>query len=198
MSHTSEKRWPYIVGVAEEAATKMVNVLLEAESIYQELLELYAFVGNDAQALADQLFFDDWSKRSTQGDQAILAVDFVGGSLDSVTINNGGTGYADGVGYIYSIPGGGGDAAISYDVVAGVVSNAAVESPGTTYGDATDQPLNSFPAAGFIPDTEANADELARATDLIAAGTSLHEIYQAADNVAVSQEDRLVQLRRFT
>jgi len=49
-----------------------------------------------------------------------------------------------------------------------------------------------------VLDTEANSEEVAKATDLINAVTALHELYQAATNVSVSQEDRFAQLRRMT
>lgn len=198
MSHTSEKRWPFVRDAAAEAATTMVAVLLAAESAYKELQELYAFVGSTAQGLADQLFLEDWQARSTQGVQAVLTVDFVAGAVDAVTVNNGGTGYTDGVGFTFVVQGGDGLGTISYDVVAGVVGNASVANAGGTYGDALGQPLVGFPAAGSVADTEANAEEVAKAQDLIDAATSLHEMYQAADNVAVPAEDRFTQLRRFT
>lgn len=198
MSHTSEKRWPLVAEGATEVASAMVHILLQAESAYQELLELYAYAGNTAQGLADLLFKEDWEGRSTQGVQAVLSMDVVGGIVTDVTVNDGGTGYADGIGYIYPIQGGAGDATISYDVVAGVVGNAAVDAGGTTYTDGTGVNVVGFPAAGQIPETQANAEEVAKATDLVAAATSLHEMYQAADNVAVAAEDRFTQLRRFT
>lgn len=46
-------------------------------------------------------------------------------------------------------------------------------------------------------ETEANAAEVAKAQDAIDAMTSLHELYQAATNVAVAQEDRILDLRRM-
>ena len=49
-----------------------------------------------------------------------------------------------------------------------------------------------------ILDTEANATELAMTQDLVDAITAAHELYQAANNQAVSQEDRLAQLRRMS
>ncbi len=49
-----------------------------------------------------------------------------------------------------------------------------------------------------VYDTQANAAEVAKATDLINAITAAHELYQAANNVAVVQEDRLAQLRRMS
>ena len=49
-----------------------------------------------------------------------------------------------------------------------------------------------------VLDTEANATEVAKTTDLINAVTAMHEIYQAANNVIVAQEDRFAQLRRMS
>lgn len=49
-----------------------------------------------------------------------------------------------------------------------------------------------------VYDTQANAIEVAKTTDLINAITAAHELYQAANNVAVTQEDRLAQLRRMS
>lgn len=47
-------------------------------------------------------------------------------------------------------------------------------------------------------DTQANAEEVVKAQDLIDAVTALHQLYQAADNVSVSQVDRFSQLRRMS
>ena len=49
-----------------------------------------------------------------------------------------------------------------------------------------------------VLDTEANVVEVAKATDLINAVTSMHELYQAATNVSVAQEDRFAQMRRMS
>jgi len=49
-----------------------------------------------------------------------------------------------------------------------------------------------------VLDTEANAAEVSKATDLINAVTAMHELYQAANNVVTTQEDRFAQLRRMT
>ncbi len=48
-----------------------------------------------------------------------------------------------------------------------------------------------------IFDTEANAEEVAKTQDAIDAITAVHQLYQSASNVVVSQEDRLSQLRRM-
>ena len=47
------------------------------------------------------------------------------------------------------------------------------------------------------PDNVASAEEIAKATDLVDAMTAAHEIWQAANNVAVAQEDRMNALRRM-
>jgi len=198
MAHTSEYRWPLVVESASEISKKIVDILLEAESKYQDLLELYAYVGSTAQALADQLFFDDWSIRSNPGVQAILTYDATGGVITGVTVVNGGTGYTDGVGYLVPVQGGDGSGLIAYDVVAGVVTNATVDSAGTTYSGGSGLALNGFAEPESIPETQASAEEVAKAQDLVDAMGAIHEIYQAADNVAVGQEDRFVQVRRFT
>jgi len=128
--HTSEKRWRRNQtptsgqGISEKTASMAANVvstLLEAEQLYLEMLELYQFVGSTPQALANQLFKEDWQDR--ESDQ--------------------------------------------------------IGNPG-------------------VYDTEANAIELAMTQDLINAITAAHELYQAANNVAVAQEDRFAQLRRMS
>ena len=47
-------------------------------------------------------------------------------------------------------------------------------------------------------DTEANATEVAKAQAAIDAVTAMHQLYQAADNVAVTQDDRFAALRRMS
>ena len=49
-----------------------------------------------------------------------------------------------------------------------------------------------------VLDTEANSDEVAKVTDLIDAVTAMHQLYQAANNVSVSQADRFADLRRMS
>ena len=198
MSHSSEKRWDQVAAKAEEAAVKMVDSLLHVESIYQDLLELYAYVGSTAQALADQLFKETWQNRSTPGLQAQMTVDVTAGAVTAVAITQGGTGYVDAVGYQLTVSGGANDAIISYDVVGGVITNAAVVAGGSTYPDGAGQVVNGIPAPNPVPDTEANAEEVAKAQDLIDVMTSVHELYQAADNVPVGAEDRFAKMRRFT
>lgn len=52
-------------------------------------------------------------------------------------------------------------------------------------------------AARSSPNNVASAEEIAKAGDLIAAMQALHQLYQAADNVAVTQADRLTPMRRM-
>lgn len=47
------------------------------------------------------------------------------------------------------------------------------------------------------PNNVASAEEIAMAQDLIDAMTAAHQLYQAANNVAVTQADRMTDLRRF-
>jgi len=128
--HTSEKRWRRNQtptsgqGISDQTsamASSVVSVLLQAEQLYLEMLELYQYVGSTPQGLADQLFYEDWVNRESD----------------------------------------------------------PIGNPG-------------------VLDTQANALELVMTTDLIAAITSSHELYQAANNVVVTQEDRLAQLRRMS
>ena len=128
--HTSEKRWRSNqgqdsgAGVSEIVKTSAIGVidsLSQAETMYQDMLELYTYAGGTAQLLADQLFYEDWVTRESD----------------------------------------------------------PIGNPG-------------------VLDTQANTVEVAKTTDLIAAATSLHELYQAANNVATTTEDRFAQLRRMS
>lgn len=65
------------------------------------------------------------------------------------------------------------------------------------YEDWVDRESDPIGNPGVL-DTEANANEVQKATDLINAVTSMHELYQAANNVSVAQEDRFAQLRRMS
>ena len=69
---------------------------------------------------------------------------------------------------------------------------------GRQYPIGNGQTVTSFPLAGGVSETVANADEVAKAQALFDAVTALHELYQAADNTAVATEDRLAQIRRMT
>lgn len=68
--HTSEKLWDKNkfgdIGVGETVNNACIQVLFAlnlSEEAYQDLLELWTFVGGTDQAVADQLFFDIWSIR---------------------------------------------------------------------------------------------------------------------------------------
>ena len=72
--HTSEKRWRNNqnndagVGMSElvtESCNGILSALEEAENKYQDMLELYVYVGSTAQLLADQLFYEDWVSRES-------------------------------------------------------------------------------------------------------------------------------------
>ncbi len=73
--HTSEKRWRRNQtqtsgrGFSEEVTelcTAMLDVLYKAEQIGLELEEMQDYLEDDsAQALADQLFRDEWSRRES-------------------------------------------------------------------------------------------------------------------------------------
>lgn len=72
--HSSEKRWRNNMnqdsgtGVSDlisDSCATVLRGLEEAESLYQELLEVYQYVGGTAQLLADQLFYEDWVQRES-------------------------------------------------------------------------------------------------------------------------------------
>lgn len=52
-------------------------------------------------------------------------------------------------------------------------------------------------AARTSPDNVASQEEIDKATDLINAMTAAHQLYQAANNVAILQADRLTDMRRM-
>jgi len=72
--HTSEKRWRSnqtnssgtgVSILVNGAAQTVINGLTDAETMYQDLLELYTYVGSTAQLLADQLFYEEWVVRES-------------------------------------------------------------------------------------------------------------------------------------
>lgn len=70
--HSSEKRWDKNqfgdVGVGQQvrdAANRVVGALADAEELYQDLLELWQFAGGTDQLMADQLFLEVWSARTS-------------------------------------------------------------------------------------------------------------------------------------
>jgi hypothetical protein len=124
----------------------------------------------------------------------------VGGVLSNPQISVAGTGYTDGnyninITLTNSTPNSG---RLSYTVDGGVVTAVSILTAASGYPLGTGQIVTSFPLAGGVSDTTANADELAKAQALFDAITALHELYLAADNNAVATEDRLAQLRRMT
>jgi len=113
MAHSSEMRWVGASAMVAQAALAAIQSLNTAEEIYQELFEVFTYVGATNQLLADQFFTE------------IIAEE--------------------------------------------------TRSP-----------------------AEANAAEVALVADLKSAIVSLHELYQALNNVAVSQSDRATDLRRMS
>ena len=74
VGHTSEKRWRNnqtndsgtgVSILVNAAAATVINGLTDAETMYNDLLELYSFAGGTAQLLADQLFYEDWVNRES-------------------------------------------------------------------------------------------------------------------------------------
>ena len=53
-------------------------------------------------------------------------------------------------------------------------------------------------AARSSPENVASQEEIDKATDLVNAMTAAHQLYQAANNVAVTQADRFSSLRRMS
>ena len=124
----------------------------------------------------------------------------VGGVLSNPQISIAGTGYTDGnfninITLTNSTPNAG---LLSYTISGGVVTAVSILTAASGYPLGTGQIVTSFPLAGGVSDTVANADEVAKAQAAFDAITALHELYLAADNTAVATEDRLVQLRRMT
>ena len=210
-AHTSEKRWyanqnpngnESVANRVQDAAVEVINGLGNAERMYGEMQELFTFAGGTMQSLADQLFKERWSARSSAGVDAVLTVDVVLGEVTAVALSNAGTGYTDGVGNTVNLGasagGGDGTAVISYDVVDGSFTNAAVAIAGATYTNGLAQAFLNTPPTGQVQDTQANAVELSMTQDAFDAVTAMHELYQAMTNVVVVQEDRLAQLRRMS
>lgn len=120
-------------------------------------------------------------------------------SVTAAAISNAGTGYRDGNFQLGSIKAPeNGNAILNYTVSGGVVTSVSVASGGQNYNPGTGKTVINFPLAGSVSETTANAEEVAKTQAAFDAITALHELYQAADNVAVAQEDRLAQIRRMT
>ena len=56
MAHVSEKRWAEVRDRISGVATQMVQFLGIGEEVYLQLLEVYAYAGNDDTEFARQLF----------------------------------------------------------------------------------------------------------------------------------------------
>jgi len=82
--------------------------------------------------------------------------------------------------------------------VGGSVTNPIVTIGGSGYGNGTGIVVRETPTAPPVFETAANAEELGKTTDMAAAITSIHELYEAMTNVAVLQEDRIAALRRMS
>ena len=169
MGHTSELRWGQAAGEVTTAAREILEGLDAAERIYLELLEAYQYTGGTDQSFADQLFKEEWEARTQPGTVADITVDVVSGVVTTATLVSGGAGYNDGVGFSMTLlttaGGGDGAAVLSYDVVNGAITNVTVFDGGTTYTDGNGQAVSDIPAPGVVPETEANADEVAKAAD---------------------------------
>lgn len=210
--HTSEKRWRRnqnpkfgnagVSELASQVCEQMIAALDASKTAFNELQELYAYAGGTVQALADQLFKEDWESRSTPGVQAVITVDVAGGTVATPAVIVAGTGYTDGTSFtlnlVLTAGGGDGTAELTYDVVSGAITNPSITVAGTTYNDGTDIVVQETPTAGEVFETQANSEELGKAQDLFDAITALNELYGAANNVVVTQEDRFTQLRRMS
>lgn len=210
--HTGEKRWRRnqnstfgnagVSELASQVCTNMIDALDAGKAAFNELSELYAYAGGTVQLLADQLFLEDWSARSTTGVQAVITVDVVGNAVQNPIVTTAGTGYTDGTGFtlnfVLTAGGGDGTAELTYDVSSGGVTNPSISIVGTTYNNGTDITVQETPTPGQVFETEANSVELGKAQDLFDAVTALNELYGAADNLATAQEDRFSQLRRMS
>jgi hypothetical protein len=210
--HTSEKRWRRnqnttfgnegVSELASRVCEQMIAALDASQTAFDELQELYVYAGGTVQDLADQLFYEDWTVRSTPGTQAVITVDVAAGVVATPAVTVAGTGYTDGTGFtlnlVLTAGGGDGTAELAYDVVSGAITNPSITIAGATYNDGTDIVVQETPAAGAVFETQANAEELAKTQDLFDAITALKELNDAASNVAVTQEDRRSQLRRMS
>lgn len=208
--YTGEKRWRKNMnldapteGVSElgrSVCRQMIDALTDAEAAYAELQELYTFAGSTVAGLADQLFIEDIAARTTPGTNAVVTVDVTSGVITAATIDTAGTGYTDGNYQLdrVALDNGGSNGILNYTVSGGVVTAVTVIAGGTGYSDGLGQTVTSFPLAGGVSDTSANAEEIAKTQALFDAITALHELYLAADNTVVAQEDRLGQIRRMT
>lgn len=203
MAHSSEMRWAQASGQVSRAAETILNELTSAESVYQDLLEVYNYSGGNDQVMADLLFTDDIANRLVPGTQAVITVDVTAGVVSNPIVTEAGSGYANGTGLTLTLVstagGGNGAAELTYDVVNGSITNVVVSNGGATYTDGTGVDVSDVPAPVVqVPDTVANAAEVAKITDLRLAITALHELYGAMTNVVTPTEDRATPLRRMS
>lgn len=209
--YTGEKRWrsgmnpnAFDVGVSEltnNLCSSMLDSLTSAEAAFAEMADLYQYAGGTIQDLANLLFTEDIAKRGSPGTNAVITVDVDSSTeIVSATIDTAGTGYTDGNYQLSNIIAGisGSKGTINYTVSGGAVTSVTVVNSGTGYEIANDQVVSNFPLAGFIIETTANSEEVAKTQAAFDAITALHELYQCANNTVVAQEDRLAQLRRMT
>jgi hypothetical protein len=120
-------------------------------------------------------------------------------SITAAAISNAGTGYRDGNFQLAGVQApGNGNGILNYTVSGGVVTSVSVVSGGQNYVAGTGKTVINFPLAGYVSETTANAEEVAKTQAAFDAITALHELYLAADNTVVAQEDRLAQIRRMT
>ncbi len=76
--------------------------------------------------------------------------------------------------------------------------NEVYQFTGSTDQFMADQLFADIIASEARNPAEANTEEVARVADLKAAILSLHQLWQAMNNVATSQEDRTALLRRLS
>ena len=120
-------------------------------------------------------------------------------SVTAAAISNAGTGYGDGNNQLLNVQTPeNGNAILNYTASGGSITAVSVVSGGQGYTPGTGKTVTNFPLAGFVSETTANAEEVAKAQAAFDAITALHELYLAADNTVVAQEDRLAQIRRMT
>ena len=70
MAHSSETRWQEASGSIAGVAAQTLAALLNAEEVYQELLEVYQYSGSSDQLMADLLFKNAWSVRESDPEGA--------------------------------------------------------------------------------------------------------------------------------
>jgi hypothetical protein len=148
------------------------------------------------------------------GTLATITYTVAGGAIDSVTVTDGGDGYSASLPATTDVaasdipqPTNTAITAAAISVAGtgytdgnyhGVVTAVSVAKAGLNYEPGTGKTVVNFPLAGVVSETTANADEVAKAQAAFDAITALHELYLAADNNVVAQEDRLAQIRRMT